>query len=62
MKPKILTLDFIKNKTLNYNIKSQTYSVLYFLNREKFMESIRPSEMDYQLFCLLRDRSEHIIE
>lgn len=36
-KPKILSLDFIKNKTLNYNIKSLCYSVLYYLSREKFM-------------------------
>ena len=32
-KPKILSLDFIKNKTLNYNIKSLSYSVFYYLSR-----------------------------
>ena len=30
-KPKILSLDFIKGKRLDYDIKSDKYSVIYFL-------------------------------
>ena len=33
MKPKIISLHFIKNKQISYNMKSVTYSVLYYLNR-----------------------------
>ena len=57
-KPIIISLDFIKNKTIPYNVKSMSYSVLYFLTREEFMESIQPSDMDYQLFCVIRDKME----
>lgn len=57
-KPKIVNFNFIKNKTMNYNIKSKSYSVLYYLSREEMMESLRNSEMDFQLFCQLKDRDE----
>ena len=55
-KPKIMSLDFIKNKPTSYNIKSVNYSIIYYLNREDFMRSLSSSEMDYQLFCLIKDR------
>ena len=31
-KPKIISLDFIKGKTIQYDIKSQQYSILYILS------------------------------
>lgn len=34
IKPKILSLDFIKNKTRNYNLKSLNYSIIYYLTKE----------------------------
>ena len=60
-KPIILSLDFIKNKILEYNVKSISYSVLYYLSRESFMESLRSSELDYQLFCVMKDRTDYVL-
>lgn len=57
-KPKMISLEFIKNRTLNYDIKSDSYSIVYKINLEDFKESLRSSDMDYQLYCLLRDRDE----
>ena len=31
-KPKIISLDFIKGKTVQYDLKSQKYSILYILS------------------------------
>jgi hypothetical protein len=45
-KPKIISLDFIKNKSVNYDIKSEGYSVLYTLSLDSFKESLQFSEMD----------------
>lgn len=56
IKPKILSLDFIKNKTRNYSLKSLNYSIIYYLTREEFSQALQDSEMDYHLFCMLRDR------
>jgi hypothetical protein len=55
-KAKLVSLDFIRNKELQYNMKSDSYSVLYTLPIETFKESLKSSEMDYQLYCVLRDR------
>ena len=61
-KPRIFSLDFIKNHSCNYNVKSLSYSVLYCLSREEFMNSLKSSEMDFQLFCVLRDRDEYLLD
>ena len=60
--PKMISLDFIKNRQLNYDIRSEHYSILYTLSLENFKESLRSSDMDYQLYCLLRDRDECFID
>ena len=52
----MLTLDFIKSKPLNFDIKSEGYSILYTLDLEKFREALKYSDMDYQLYCVLKDR------
>lgn len=38
------------------------YSVLCYLSRENFLESLKGSEMDYQLFCVLKDKDECVID
>ena len=58
----MISLDFIKNKSLNYDIKSEGYSVLYTLSLDNFKDSLKSSEMDYQLYCLLRDRDQCILD
>lgn len=60
--PKMISLDFIKNRQVNYDIRSEHYSILYTLSLENFKESLRSSDMDYQLYCLLRDRDECFID
>ena len=57
-KAKMLTLDFLKNKPLNFDIKSLGYSILYSLNLEQFRDSLRSSDMDYQLYCVLKDQED----
>ena len=61
-KPKLLGLDFIKNKTLTHDIRSKNYSIVYTLELERFKEALRASEMDYQLLCMLRDRYEYLLD
>jgi hypothetical protein len=55
-KPKMIGLDFIKEKPLVYDIKSDGYSIIHTLSLEGFKESLKSSDMDYQLYCVLRDR------
>lgn len=55
-KPKIFSLDFIKNKAIDFNLKSLNYSDIYSMTREEFMESLKGSNLDYELFCMLKDR------
>ena len=61
-KPKLLGLEFIKNKTLTHDIRSKNYSIIYTLELERFKEALRASEMDYQLMCILRDRYEYLLD
>ena len=60
-KPKVLSLDFIRNKSLDYDIKSDKYTILYSLSIENFQESLKGYEIDYQLFCTLRDKDGYIL-
>ena len=61
-KPKVLSLDFIKNKEINFDIRSVNYSIVYFLEMGKFLESLRSCSMDYQLYCMLRDKNDNILD
>ena len=60
-KPKILSLDFIKRKIINYEVKSLFYSVIYFLDYENFMISLKECDMDFDLFCQMKDKDDFII-
>lgn len=60
-KPKMISFNFLKNKLINYNIKSKSYSVVYYLTREEILESLRSSDMDFQMMCQLKDKDEQEI-
>jgi hypothetical protein len=55
--PLLLSLSFINTPRLTYEIKSLEYSILYFLDFESIMSILKESEMDHELYCLLRDKS-----
>ena len=61
-KPKVLSLDFIKNKEINFDIRSVNYSIVYYLEMGKFIEALKGCEMDYELYCMLRDKNESILD
>ena len=61
-KPKLVSLDFIKNKGIDYDIKSEKYAILYTLNNEKFKQSLKGYAIDFELFCMLKDRDEYLLD
>lgn len=46
---------------MNYDIKSLFYSVIYYLDYEKFMESLKGCDMDFDLFCVMKDKDAFVI-
>ena len=58
----MINLDFIRNKEVPYDLRSDKYSVIYRLSMEKFKEALKSSDMDYQLYCVLRDRHRFILD
>ncbi len=59
--PKILSLGFIKRKTLMYDIKSLFYSIYYYLPYEELMKTLKLCQMDYQFFLLMKDKDDSIL-
>jgi hypothetical protein len=58
----MINLDFIRNKEIPYDLRSDKYSVIYRLSIEKFKEALKSSDMDYQLYCVLRDCHRFILD
>lgn len=58
--PVLVSLGFIRHFTPLYEIKSLEYSILYFLNHEDILSILKGSEMDYELYCLLKDKGSNI--
>ena len=58
--PVLISLGFIRNPRLTYEIKSLAYSVLYFLDYESILGILKASQMDYEHYCLLKDRMLNI--
>ena len=59
--PKMLSLGFIKSMNVVCDIKSLTYSILFFLSNEDLMEILKQSKIDYEHFCLMRDREDCLL-
>jgi hypothetical protein len=58
--PFLTSLDFISKLRPLYEIKSLKFSELYQLSYSRFIEVFRESDMDYELFCFLRDKIRNI--
>lgn len=59
--PKLLSLGFIKSKNIICDIKSLTYSILFYLSNEELTEILRQSKMDYEHYCTIRDRDTSML-
>jgi len=59
-RPFILGLEFLTRKRPLYETKSLEYSVIYRLSYDDMTNILRESQMDYLLFCLLRDKNRSI--
>ena len=55
-KPKVISLGFIKNEILKFDIRSSNYSIVYTLNKDLLKESLKDSYLDYEVFCFLQDK------
>lgn len=58
--PFLTSLDFISKTRPQYEIKSLQFSVLFTMGYKKFIEIFRKSDMDYELYCFLRDKCRNI--
>jgi len=58
--PFLTSLDFISKVRPLYEIESLKYSVLYQMDYNRFIEVFKESDMDYELFCFLRDKIRNI--
>jgi hypothetical protein len=60
-KPKIISLEFIKRKFFEFDVKSLSYGIIYFMEEHDFMVCLKETAMDYELFCIMRDKDESIL-
>ena len=51
-----MSLYFIKNKILPYEIKGHEYTTIYRLNKEELYEILKDSPYNYQYLKMLRDK------
>jgi hypothetical protein len=58
--PYLTSLDFISKQRPLYEIKSLQFSVILMLPYNKFIEIFKTSNMDYEHYCLLRDKIRNI--
>lgn len=58
--PFLTSLDFVSKIRPLYEIISLSFSVLFRLDYGDFIETFREHEMDYELFCYLRDKIRNI--
>jgi hypothetical protein len=56
----LTSLDFISKKRPLYEIKSLQFSVLFTLDYDKFISIFKQTDMDYELYCFLRDKIRNI--
>ena len=56
----MISLNFIRNKILEYNITSNSYSVLFYLSRDDFMKCLRSNQFSFETICMIRDRDNII--
>lgn len=54
---KLITLDFLKGRSLTYDVKSLSYAILYTVVKDSFVGCLKQSKADFQLYCVMRDRT-----
>jgi hypothetical protein len=61
--PFLLNTDFLTFRSPSYDIRSKDYSVVHKLPYKDFKETLKgASKKDYEYYCLLKDRSSHILD
>lgn len=55
---KLLNLAFTKRRRQDYYLRSLAYSIIYYLENEDFENYLRQNSLDYEHYCLLRDKLE----
>ena len=60
--PSLLSLDYIFKRPINYELKSLNYSLLYQIDYMVLKEIIKLSKLDFENFCMMLDRSNHILD
>lgn len=55
---KILSLNFLVNKPLQYDMKSADFTSIYRLSKSTMEDIIRSSPYNYQYYCMLRDKEK----
>lgn len=58
--PLLTSMSFIYKKRQSYEIKSLEYSILLAMDYDKFITILKETDMDYELYCLLRDKIKNI--
>lgn len=58
--PFLTSLDFITKQRPNYEIKSLEYSIIYYLDYDQFIRVLKETDMDFELYALLRDKIKNI--
>ena len=58
----MLGLEFLTQCRPCYEIKSLVYSVIYWLDYDKLISTLKESTMDYMHFCFLRDKNRSVID
>ena len=61
-KPFLVHTNFITQFRSSYSAKSLIYSILYYLSYDKLVEALQESHIDYQLFCLLKDKTKNKVD
>ena len=47
---KLICVDILSNKPLNYDIKSLSYSVIYYMDKETFEKVLRSCHEDFEVY------------
>lgn len=59
--PRLVSIGFVRPRASLHDIRSQSYSILYELEKEAIIAILKQSRLDYEHYCVLRDRSEHML-
>lgn len=58
---KLICVDVLSGQPLNYDIKSLSYSVISYIDKETFQTSIRQSQQDFEFYRQMLDKCKYKI-